>query len=269
VPFTPSHVAAILPLGRSRLLPAALAIGAMEPDLFFYVPIGIQREYTHSLQGALLLDLPVTILLFLLWHVALRRPLVDFLPLSFRARLAQDNWMPRHHGGWLPFVGLLIASVGIGIATHLAWDMFTHDGWFVWQVTALQQQAGPFPVYKWLQHISSALGALLIVAYVVWWHRRTAPAAPAPSPLTPVLRAAAALLVLGAGLTVALVIWFGGMGAVSDNETVPGILQGASPLDNRLIFSLVVIGLACAGLVALVVCGVWWVLRSKRPIPRQ
>jgi hypothetical protein len=248
----------VLPFGRSRLFPAALAIGAMVPDLFFYVPIGFSRDYTHSLEGALLVDLPFTILLFLFWHAALRRPLVDFLPLWVRSRLATDEWMPRHHGGRLAFVGLLVASATIGIATHLAWDMFTHDGWFVWQVPLLQTQLGPLPVYKWGQHAGTIVGAALLVGYAFWWKRRTTPGVAAPSPLTPRLRIAGVLSVLAVGLVVALTIWFGGMGVISDNNTVPGILLGASPLDGRLVFATVVVGLAFAGLTALLVCAAWW-----------
>jgi hypothetical protein len=256
-------MAAILPFGRSRLFPAALAIGAMVPDLFFYLPFGPPREYTHSLEGALLVDLPITILLFLLWHVALRAPIVDFLPRWVRERLAKDEWMPHHHGGWLRFLGLLLASAGIGIATHLAWDMFTHDGWFVWQVPLLQQHVGPLPVSKWLQHLSTVGGALIVMAYVVWWRRRTPAATPAPSPLTTPLRVGGVVLTLGVGLVVALIVWFGGLGVFSGNESVPGILAGASPLESRLVFSLVVVGLAFAGLVALIVCAVWWIYRLR------
>ncbi len=234
----------------------------MVPDLFFYVPIGFSRDFTHSWQGALLVDVPSTVILFLLWHAVLRRPVVDFLPLWVRARIGISDWMPRR-GGLLLFVGLLLASTLIGIATHLAWDQFTHNDWLVQQVPFLHAQLGPLPVYKWGQHGGSIIGAIVIVAYVVWWKRRTPAGSPLASPLTPVLRASGVLLVLAVGLASALTIWFGGMGVVSSNTTVPGILAGASPLDNRLVFSTVVIGLACAGLAAVLTCGVWWMLRRS------
>lgn len=37
MPFTPSHVAAALPFLRTPLIPAALVIGTMTPDLFYYL----------------------------------------------------------------------------------------------------------------------------------------------------------------------------------------------------------------------------------------
>ncbi|MEE2045837.1 DUF4184 family protein, partial [Nocardiopsis tropica] len=38
MPFTLSHVAAVLPLARTRLPPAALVVGSVVPDLPYYLP---------------------------------------------------------------------------------------------------------------------------------------------------------------------------------------------------------------------------------------
>jgi hypothetical protein len=66
VPFTPSHVAAVLPFARTPLVPSALVIGSMGPDLFYYVPLPIERSFTHSLTGVFTVDLVLGVVLFAL-----------------------------------------------------------------------------------------------------------------------------------------------------------------------------------------------------------
>jgi hypothetical protein len=56
MPFTTSHVAAILPFARA-LVPAALVVGSMAPDLFYSVPTDVSRELSHSLPGFITVDL--------------------------------------------------------------------------------------------------------------------------------------------------------------------------------------------------------------------
>lgn len=41
MPFTGSHPAAVLPLLRWGLIPSALVIGSMSPDLGYFLPLGI------------------------------------------------------------------------------------------------------------------------------------------------------------------------------------------------------------------------------------
>ena len=251
MPFTPSHIAAVLPFAKTPLLPAALAIGSMVPDLFYYVPVGIGRSFSHSWFGVFTIDLGVGILVFLLWQLVLRRPVLDFAPLWVRQRMGRSEWMPAGRLRWVRLVLVLAASLLIGILTHVLWDDFTHDGPFVHLVPVLFEQFGPLRLFKWLQHASSILGAVAIVLFVLWWRRRVPAAEPAPTRLTTTTRIAGIAITLGSGLLVALFLW------------IRGMLGGASPIDNELVFQVVVIGLAAAGLTALIFALTWWLRRAK------
>jgi hypothetical protein len=51
MPFTVSHAVVALPFVRTPLLPAAIAIGAMTPDLPLFVrgtPVSYQLTHTNS-----------------------------------------------------------------------------------------------------------------------------------------------------------------------------------------------------------------------------
>lgn len=251
MPFTPSHVAAVLPFARTPLPPAALAIGAMMPDLFYYVPVDIPRGYTHSWLGLITIDLAVGIALFFLWELVFRAPVIDFAPRWLRVRMSTRWRMPATLRGFAAFAGLLVAAVLIGSVTHIVWDSVTHAGPVV---TALELDGmiGPLPFYKWAQHVSSALGVIALVIFAALWVRRTPAVEWVPTRLTQAQRRAGVLLALGTGLVVALVIW------------IRGIARGHSPFYNELVFYTVTIGLAAAGLASVIVCVVWWTVRRPR-----
>jgi Domain of unknown function (DUF4184) len=207
VPFTLAHPAAVLPLrGIGGLRAAPLIIGAMIPDLPYYVPAAAARVLaqfpeTHRFEGSyttcLVLGYALLVAVFLL-----RRPLTALL--SVRARrlclgaLAPFSHRPRE---WL----LAPLAIVLGIWTHLLWDSFTHmDGWMVHRVAALSAPVviGPYTgtVCHVLQYLSSVFG--LAVMAVWYWRLPAAAAAPAEegavrSSVGPVLLllAAAAILI--------------------------------------------------------------------------
>ena len=186
MPFTLAHPAAILPLRGFRYLRTApLIIGALVPDLPYYVPAGVGRllPETHSFAGSFTIDLALgcgaLALVFLL-----RRPLTALL--SPRARwlcltaLAPFSVRPRE---WL-FAPLAIL---LGIWTHLLWDSFTHlDGWMVHRVAALSAPVtiGSYngTVCHVLQYLSSVFG---LAVMAVWYSRLSVP------PATPASRESA------------------------------------------------------------------------------
>jgi hypothetical protein len=257
VPFTPSHVAAILPFAKTPLLPAALVIGSMAPDLFFYIPLPIPRDFTHSWLGVVTVDLGFGILFYLLWELVFRKPVVDFTPLPARRRIAammlRSGWAGLRPPAmsWPAFVVVLAASVLIGTATHVIWDDFTHYDWVVQQLPWLRQQWGSKPVYKWAQYFSSVFGAVVVLIWTAVWWRRTKPADAPRTRLSSPARIIAWATVVAAGLATSLAIW------------ISGIVAGTSPLDDILVFRTVTVGIAAAGLVALLWCLVWWLLRVR------
>jgi hypothetical protein len=196
MPFTVSHVAAVLPLRSRFLLPSGLAIGAMVPDVPLFVPLG-DRPTTHSLLGAVTWDLGMGLVLLAVFHLVLKRPLVALCPGVLRDRLAPvADGLTRRRLLWAAVPSLLL-----GIATHLAWDAFTHlSGPGVQAFPELAAQAGRFPIYRWAQYASGVLGGLAVAVWVWWWLRR-APAVPSPGApgwvRTTVLTGAAAAAVAG------------------------------------------------------------------------
>lgn len=175
MPFTLAHPAAILPLRRLRYLRTApLVIGALIPDLPYYMPGGLRlRSQTHSLVGSLTVD-PLLAFVALIAVFLLRVPLTALLP-------ARARWLCLH--ALAPFrrrpLEWLIAPLAIelGVWTHLFWDSFTHtDGWMVHRVAALSAPVtiGPYTgtVCHVLQYLSSVLG---LVVLAVWYLRLPAP----------------------------------------------------------------------------------------------
>jgi hypothetical protein len=180
MPFTPSHAVVALPFLRTPLVPAAIAIGAMTPDLPLFVRVLVPSySVTHDLRW-LPLTMAIALLLLLLWRCVLRPATGELSPRWLAARLPAE-W----DAGWRAAVQetfpsrrgilLLAASLAVGVASHIFWDLFTHEGrWGVSAIPALAEPWGPFTGFRWLQHGSSVAGLLIIVVWgAVWLVRRT------------------------------------------------------------------------------------------------
>ncbi len=180
MPFTPSHAVVALPFLRTPLVPAAIAIGAMAPDLPLYVrftPLGYAQ--THSFAW-LPLTAALALVLLVVWRCALRPAAGELSP----------DWLaPRLPAGWdagirpalretfpsaLGILWLAI-SLALGVASHIAWDLVTHEGRA--GIAALDAAWGPLPVYKWLQHGSGVLGLAILAVWAILWLRRADAAA--------------------------------------------------------------------------------------------
>lgn len=199
VPFTPSHAVVALPFVRTPLVPAAIAVGAMTPDLpLFTRNLPLPYVRTHDLMWV-----PVTLVLalalLLLWRCVLRPAARELSPEWLAVRLPGE-WdrgagdalgetfgLPvDRHGGDVSTrrasasaLLLLGASLALGIASHILWDAFTHEGrWGVAALPALGVSWGPLLGYKWLQHGSTALGLVIIAAWTTVWLSRRDAAAP-------------------------------------------------------------------------------------------
>ncbi len=170
MPFTPSHIAAVLPIAWcSRRLPfSALAIGSMIPDLPLFFPIS---DYWQTHNPALVLQtcLPLGLAAFVLFHLFLKAPLESLFP-----RFVQERIAPYAHArlplSWSYWLCVVIAIV-IGAYTHIYWDSFTHKGrWGTQTFPALNGVVDiglrKLPLFKFLQHLSS-IGGLIILAVMV------------------------------------------------------------------------------------------------------
>jgi hypothetical protein len=182
MPFTPSHAVVALPFVKTPLVPAAIAVGAMTPDLPLFLR-GTPITYlgTHDLRwiaGTMALALGM----LLVWRCVLRPAARELSPRWLAERLpagwddgAARGWAETFTSSWRSVV-VLIASLAIGVASHIAWDAFTHEGRVgVALLPALDEQWGPLLGFKWVQHGSSAIG-LVILAIAGWaWFRRQTP----------------------------------------------------------------------------------------------
>lgn len=92
MPFTGSHLAAVLPLMRSRwLVPSALVIGSMVPDLPYYLPLPVTATLTHSPLGVLGVNVMLGLVALALWHGLLARFLAAISPVRLRERLSRPR----------------------------------------------------------------------------------------------------------------------------------------------------------------------------------
>jgi Domain of unknown function (DUF4184) len=175
VPFTLAHPAAVLPLrGVAYLRTAPLIVGAMVPDLPYYLPGGITRflpvthAFVHSFTIDLLLGYAFLGVLFLL-----QRPLTALLSGRARALCLQALAPFAQLSAW----ALAAPAIVIGVWSHLLWDSFTHrDGWAVLRVEALSAPLSlgthEWTVYHALQYLSSVVGLCVLV---LWYDRLPAP----------------------------------------------------------------------------------------------
>ena len=124
MPFTLAHGAAALPFRRSRLIPSALLIGTFAPDFEYFLRFSAHDRFGHTLFGSFVLTLPLALVVLWLFHNFAKVPVIRLLPNQLQMRLANHLGKFRF-GGWRRFA-LIVASVLVGIATHLLWDSFTH-----------------------------------------------------------------------------------------------------------------------------------------------
>ena len=174
MPFTPSHAAAVLPFMRlSWLVPSALVIGSVVPDLPYFMELGVQSASTHTLWAVIWFAVPMGMFVYFVFHWLIASALVILLPLSVRSR------MNREEGYSFARIDKVAASVGLGALTHVVWDSFTHEGAFVVSHVAILQ-ADVFTVggytfcgYKILQHLSSIAGLAIVGIWIMRWYMRT------------------------------------------------------------------------------------------------
>lgn len=246
MPFTVSHAAAVLPFLRTPLPAAALVIGSMAPDLPFFVPFGLPRSWTHSITGAVSVDMLIAGFAIALWWGVLRAPAIDMMPRAVRERVAPLGWRPTPTG----FLWLLVALL-TGILTHLAWDSFTHAHYvsdlFPVLQTPIDLAVITVPLYTVLHAVSSLVGGVILAIWVLRRVSRTAPRADARTVMPASVR-----IVLWAGLAalscgILLAYW------------IPAAVAGSYLLDGGFVFSSVVASIGITAWVAVVLATIWTV----------
>ncbi|WP_298743767.1 DUF4184 family protein [uncultured Microbacterium sp.] len=188
MPFTPAHAVVALPFLRTPLLPAAMAIGAMAPDLPLFVRgTAISYQATHT---NVVLSTMLAMALVALWYLVLRPAVRELTPRPIAARLPGE-WDATGSAAWSavrasrpgaerplwgrPLVWGISVTVSLllGVLSHIAWDAFSHEGrWGLSVFPSLAQQWGPLAGYKWVQYGSGVGGLLLLAVFGGVWLRR-------------------------------------------------------------------------------------------------
>jgi hypothetical protein len=210
VPLTLAHPAAAVPLAKPLErwgVLAALITGSIAPDLVYFLPFPITRGMSHSLGGLFWFCLPAGTALYALFHSALKGPLCALMPAGMQARFLRFLEPGAAHATRLLAIPV---SVLAGAVSHLAWDSFTHPeapavaAFPILQFRLFTVSDYEVCVYNILQHLSTALGILLLVRWTARWYARAE-----VRPVRPALPGSArAWIVAGivAGATVAALV---------------------------------------------------------------
>ncbi|AHM61870.1 hypothetical protein D770_18090 [Flammeovirgaceae bacterium 311] len=128
MPFTLAHPAGALPLKwikKGWFSTTGLVVGSMAPDYEYFLKKYPSPSLGETLWGALLFDLPLALIVALVFHLLVKRPLIRNLPQPYDLRLsgyAQNSFLAYLGKHWLVF----ITSMILGIATHFLLDWVTH-----------------------------------------------------------------------------------------------------------------------------------------------
>jgi len=174
MPFTLAHAAAALPFRRTKLIQSAVVIGCFVPDFGYFVRLapkaGGGHTFGHTLTGLFVLDLPLGMAVFWLFHRYAKEPLWTWLPEAIRQRVKLG---PRTPLKGVAQSALVLLSILVGAATHILWDSVTHPSfwpvrhWHFLRSTIQLPIAGSIPWYDLLQNASSVLGTIVVLIWIV------------------------------------------------------------------------------------------------------
>jgi hypothetical protein len=172
MPFTPAHAALVLPVLKKRFLSAtALIMGSVSPDFEYFLRADVYGNHGHTLAGIFYFDVPVTIVLGLLFHHVVKQSFMANLPEALQHRLvplSQVNFKQNV----LKQPIIVVVSAVIGAASHIFWDAFTHhDGYFASRISFYDKVTIPFmgvnyPFFYAAQNASTFAGLAVIAFYV-------------------------------------------------------------------------------------------------------
>lgn len=204
MPYPFAHPAAVLPLARPMgrfAVPSALAIGSVLPDLWHIVPL-VGRADSHSLAALFWFCLPAGLLLYVVFHLLLKQPLIALLS----PRLGRFTCAGLPPAPWYAVLASLLA----GAATHVLWDELTHANDPAMEST------------NWFQHANTLAGAAILAG----WIRRKLRGVPAAPPrLAAFSRACILLALLGAMVISAL--WSADIGLAFELSALRHLLRTA------------------------------------------
>lgn len=127
MPFTFAHPAVVLPLKQVKprwFSLTGLVAGSMAPDFEYFFKVYATSTVSETLTGIFTFNLPVAIVISLLFHMLVRDPLITHLPAPYDRRFSGFTrfnflrYLKKHPGRF-------IGSAIIGIVSHLLLDVLT------------------------------------------------------------------------------------------------------------------------------------------------
>jgi Domain of unknown function (DUF4184) len=223
MPFTTAHIVAIIPFKKYTPNPlsiSGLVIGSMVPDFEYFIRMTLFGHYGHTIGGIFFFDLPIGLILYIIFHAIVRKSTIVHLPnyLYFRVGSADCfDWKPYFKKCFFK----IIISIFIGILTHFFWDGFTHDKeyFFAKYMTILLHKINIFghliPLHFVLQMFSTLIGMIIL-----FWYIHTLPVKPKNQIKTNKQIVTFWILVLLLAIIIGVVRWSIGM----PNEKIIGQL---------------------------------------------
>lgn len=224
----------------------------MAPDFQYFLHWTGQGRDAHTFPGIVLFTLPAAVLMFLIFQIVLKWPMVSVLPSEMQKKVIEPAMKFR----WQGISTVLVTSVSlvVGIVTHLAWDSFTHvDGWVVEQWPAMKRPLfyvgrTALQPYKLAQHGSTVLGMIVLAVWALHWYERSEVS---DRPLPPGLSTRHKALVLGAGAVITIGV-----------ATVVGVGHAEGAVDlpwlQRVTASFVVSSVDAVFACAIAYSAIWW-----------
>lgn len=172
MPFTLSHAVVAGPLYRlsaKRLPLAALAMGAMSPDLHRLLTTS-NSYVTHEWGSLFSITLWVSLGFSLVWYLLYR-------PFIFRCLGLYDSLNIQNIRDFCRFSILTIVATVIGIATHLIWDGLTHVDFRTFAFHDFLAQnislfGHRYPMHRVLQLTTSALALPFLIWMLIHYYKK-------------------------------------------------------------------------------------------------
>lgn len=179
MPFTPAHPAIILPfIKRKSFSATGLIVGSVSPDFEYFFKASVNGVHGHTIGGLFYFDLPVVLVISIIFHFLIKESLIANLPPFLQQRfepLRVIDFKKYLKTNYLVF-GI---SALLGAGSHIFWDGFTHNGKFfvenlsIYQGTYFSFQGVKYPLWYALQHLSTYVGLSVIAIFIFFLAIRT------------------------------------------------------------------------------------------------
>ncbi len=170
MPFTFAHPSVVLPLKKKwhkHFNLTALVLGSMAPDFEYFVKMRIESKIGHSFMGFIIFNLPLVVVVSLVFHFVIKNTLILHLPKKINSFIKQEekHTLPDYY--WIKWCFVFIYSALIGMFSHTLWDSFTHEaGYFVLLFPVLKTRIFNAPIYKLLQHGGTLIGFCILFKFL-------------------------------------------------------------------------------------------------------